>query len=171
MLQRRTTAELTADAEAEAEAALAVQWDEANIGATATGRKNPFPDPKTPFVKGYDPASDLDLELAEQEAGVLISPQNIKVDELDTDVPVPRLKRRVTPDMNIPDLDIGEPKERVEDFEHDHHKHATVVVEKEGRHDPEEQREEAAEELEKHRRFEERRKAHYEMKNAASLLR
>lgn len=116
-------------------------------------------EPKTPYAKHYDPTEDED-EMRTLDA------QDIIVDELDLRKSPKSSRSR---EDEIPGLSLGEPEEAVpEDIE-----------------DPEERRRRkekavhvageehvglSAEELEKHRKFEELRKKHYEMKNVANLL-
>ena len=71
-----------------------LKWDEANLYLTEQERtpKMKIDEPKTPFAKGYDPTEDEDeLRMLDDESG--------------------NHRRHVTPDMNIPDLDLGEPSE------------------------------------------------------------
>jgi len=120
-------------------------------------------EPKTPFAKGYDPTED-DAELR------MLDVEDLKVDELDEKPP----KRRVTPDVNIPDLDLGEPGGVALDLgRKESHSPKQVVVKAdyvgENPHVPGDEPE-TPEEEEKHKKFEELRKKHYEMKDVASLL-
>jgi protein phosphatase inhibitor 2 len=66
----------------------------------------------------------------------------------------------------IPGLSLGEPEEAVPEHEFDEHGVKEKAVHVAG----EEHVGWSKEEVEKHRRFEEMRKKHYEMKNVASLL-
>ncbi|KAF8536418.1 hypothetical protein BDD12DRAFT_851215 [Trichophaea hybrida] len=148
------------------EASLRLKWDEANLYLTEQERtpKMKIDEPKTPFARGYDPHDD-EAELH------MIDTDEILVDELET-----RLKRRVTPDMNIPDLDIGEPEEITPPARltrKESHSPKQVVVQEDiidgHQHVPGDEPE-TPEEEEKHKKFEELRKKHYEMKNVANLL-
>jgi protein phosphatase inhibitor 2 len=117
-------------------------------------------EPKTPYAKHYDPTEDED-EMRMLDAG------EIKVDELDMEKGSGRLgrspgKEKGTKEDEIPGLSLGEPEEEVPmDGER---KEKAVHVR------GEEHVGLSKEELEKHRKFEEMRKKHYEMKNVASLL-
>ncbi|CAG8956373.1 hypothetical protein HYFRA_00003755 [Hymenoscyphus fraxineus] len=140
---------------------MRLKWDEANLYLTEQEKSATMKidEPKTPYAKHYDPAED------EEELRTLDA-QEILVDELDQRRS-PRSSR--SREEEIPGLSLGEPEEAVpEDTE-----------------DPEERRRRkekavhvaaqehtglSAEELEKHRKFEEMRKKHYEMKNVANLL-
>jgi protein phosphatase inhibitor 2 len=137
-------------------------------------------EPKTPYAKHYDPAEDPsdDEDMAEP-----IDPKSIDIDKLDG---VPhhttqqqQTQRRRPADDEIPRLSLGEPEEEV--LEHEFPPSSpgggrtrAVHVDSSGSgHDTD--GEEylvglSAEEREKHRRFEEMRKRHYEMKDVASLL-
>jgi protein phosphatase inhibitor 2 len=147
------------------EASPRLKWDEVNLYLTEQERtpKMKIDEPKTPFARGYDPHED-EAELR------MLDANDIVVDELD------KVKRRVTPDMNIPDLDIGEPEEVApppRPTRKDSHSPKQVVVQEEcvdgHQHVPGDDPE-TPEEEEKHKKFEELRKKHYEMKNVANLL-
>lgn len=99
----------------------------------------------------------------------MINAEDIKVDELDEKHKTP-VRHRKTDD--IPEFDLGEPELEA------HHSHTPegekrVIVDPDaeelGRHG-EEFSHMTPEELEKHRKFEEMRKKHYEMKNVKNLL-
>ena len=129
-------------------------------------------EPKTPYARHYDPAEDED-EMRMLDAG------EIRVDELEMKGSG-RLGASRSPGMDreggngkgrgeeeIPGLSLGEPEEAVPDSD--------AVVEG-GRRERavhvkgEEHVGLSREEVEKHRRFEEMRKRHYEMRDVASLL-
>ena len=122
-------------------------------------------EPKTPYAKHYDPAED------EDEVGMLDTDQ-IVVDELDR----VQQQRKRSPGKNtrakaeeIPDLSLGEPEEAIPEGEFDEdyearRERAKVHVNGEDHVGL------SKEEREKHRRFEEMRKKHYEMKNVVNLL-
>lgn len=120
-------------------------------------------EPKTPYAKHYDPTED------EEELRTLDA-EDIMVDELDKAragrSPGKTAKSR---DEEIPGLSLGEPEEAVPEHEFDdsHERQKAVhvdAVDEDGHPGA------SAEEKEKHRKFEEMRKKHYEMKNVASLL-
>lgn len=139
-----------------------LKWDEANLylNEGQMGGKMKIDEPKTPFVKQYDPSED------EAEISALNAEQ-LNVDELD--MSKPRAKR----ESEIPGLDLGEPE--MERKQSNGSEEKKVLVEKNGvdpaggKHDGDETGM-TGEELEKHRKFEEMRKKHYEMKDVKSLL-
>ena len=112
-------------------------------------------EPKTPYAKHYDPTED------EEEMRTLDA-EDIIVDELDRKSP----KMSRAKEEEIPGLSLGEPEEAVPDHEFDEHGRKEKAVHVAG----EEHVGLSKEEQEKHRKFEEMRKKHYEMKNVASLL-
>ncbi|KAK4160580.1 ribosomal L27 protein-domain-containing protein [Cladorrhinum sp. PSN259] len=158
-----------------------LKWDEANLylteqERTATMKIN---EPKTPYAKHYDPAedpSDDDEDMAEP-----INPDNIDLDRVDG---LPHSinqshNKRKPADDEIPGLSLGEPEEEVPDTEFGESGSATKrpravhVDSHDNTHDTDGEEYLVglnAEEREKHRKFEEMRKKHYEMKNVASLL-
>lgn len=158
-----------------------LKWDEANLYLTEQERSSTMKinEPKTPYAKHYDPAedpSDDDADMAEP-----IDPHGIDMDKVDG---VPhqasqqqQQQRRRPADDEIPRLSLGEPEEEVPEHEFAPSSPArprAVHVDSNGSgHDTD--GEEylvglSAEEREKHRRFEEMRKKHYEMRNVAALL-
>jgi len=118
-------------------------------------------EPKTPYAKHYDPTEDDD-EMRMLDAG------DLKVDELEMEEKVGSGRLGRSPgrekgarEDDIPGLSLGEPEEAIPEGER---KEKAVHVK------GEEHVGLSEEELEKHRKFEEMRKKHYEMKNVASLL-
>lgn len=139
-----------------------LKWDEANLYLTEQQRDSTMKitEPKTPYARQYDPSEDDDMP-------DMLDPDQIKVDEVD-DMPKTR-KPRID---DIPDFDLGEPELMA-------HKATTpdgekrVIVERDGQlgeYHGEEWLQMTPEEQEKHRKFEELRKKHYEMKNVKDLL-
>jgi len=116
-------------------------------------------EPKTPYAKHYDPAED-------EEEVRAIDADEIMVDELEMEKarmgrsPGKSAKAR---EDDIPGLSLGEPEEAVPEHEYDESGKKVHVA-------GEEHVGLSKEEQEKHRKFEEMRKKHYEMKNVASLL-
>jgi protein phosphatase inhibitor 2 len=143
----RTPSAHGGDAEAE-ESSQRLKWDEANIylneqDRTATMKIN---EPKTPYAKHYDPTedpSDEDEAMGDGEGG----------DE-------------------IPGLSLGEPEEAVPEGEFGRRTSKVHVEDdNDGNHDTDDETVGMTpEEREKHRRFEQMRKKHYEMKSVAHLL-
>ena len=141
-----------------------LKWDEANLYLTEQQRDSTMKinEPKTPFAKQYDPSED-------EEEIKAINAQDIVIDEL----AMARTKRKVKED-DIPGLDIGEPE-----LNNVHQRHGEgekkVIVDADmedgddGRHG-EEPLDMTVEEREKHKKFEEMRRKHYEMKNVKDLL-
>lgn len=118
-------------------------------------------EPKTPYAKQYDPMED------EAEIEMLDADQ-IKVDELDSK---PKRKPRIE---DIPDFDLGEPELRARGESQTPDSEKRVMVEEDVEGDAGYHGEllpnATEEEREKHRKFEEMRKKHYEMKNVKDLL-
>ena len=115
-------------------------------------------EPKTPYAKHYDPAEDPsdDDEDPLADAGA-------------------RLKNsRPSREDDIPGLSLGEPEEEIPEMgAPSPRSEKSVHVDEESSigHDAEEELAGMSpEEREKHRKFEQLRKRHYEMKNVAQLL-
>jgi protein phosphatase inhibitor 2 len=142
---------------------MRLKWDEANLYLTEQEKSSTMKidEPKTPYAKHYDPAEDDD-EMRMLDAG------DIKVDELDLGHKVgsgrlgrsPGRENRAR-EEEIPGLSLGEPEEAIPEGERN-----VKAVQVRG----EEHVGFSEEEIEKHRKFEEMRKKHYEMRNVASLL-
>ncbi|KAK2623782.1 hypothetical protein QTJ16_006963 [Diplocarpon rosae] len=143
---------------------MRLKWDEANLYLTEQEKNSTMKidEPKTPYAKQYDPTEDED-ELR------MIDTDEIIVDELD------KARAGLSPgkaarakEDDIPGLSLGDPEEDIpsaqEADEHGTRKEKAVHVR------GEEHVGLSVEEQEKHRKFEEMRKKHYEMKNVASLL-
>ncbi|KAI1819351.1 hypothetical protein F4861DRAFT_148147 [Xylaria intraflava] len=120
-----------------------LQWDEANLYLTEQERTSTMKitEPKTPYARHYEPSEDEDDEMADGDA--------------------------------IPRLSLGEPEEDIPE-EHSTRKQSKVHVNDKDatpEHDAEnEYFGMTLEEQEKHRKFEELRKKHYEMKGVARFL-
>nr|POE86567.1 protein glc8 [Quercus suber] len=142
-----------------------LKWDEANLylNEGQMGGKMKIDEPKTPYAKQYDPMEDEDEVAA-------INASEVAVDELELE----RKPARKTRESDIPGLDLGEPQlEPLEHKESDGEKSVKVdsdAMDVDGGRHGEDEEHMAPEELEKHRKFEEMRKKHYEMKNIKSLL-
>jgi protein phosphatase inhibitor 2 len=142
-----------------------LKWDEANLYLTEQEKSSTMKidEPKTPYAKHYDPTEDED-EMR------MLDAQEIKVDELEMEgrgsgrLGRSPSKEKGARDEEIPGLSLGEPEEAVPDTEMGEKREKAVHV------NGEEHVGLSKEELEKHKRFEEMRKRHYEMKNVASLL-
>jgi protein phosphatase inhibitor 2 len=140
-----------------------LKWDEANLYLTEQQRDSTMKitEPKTPYAKQYDPTED-------EEEIEMLNAEDLKVDELDDK---PRTRKPKIED--IPDFDLGEPELQTANA-HTPESEKRVMVEpateaESGHHDAELQHL-TPEEREKHRKFEEMRKKHYEMKNVKDLL-
>ncbi|KAI1078683.1 hypothetical protein F5B20DRAFT_200365 [Whalleya microplaca] len=127
-----------------------LKWDEANLYLTEQERTSTMKitEPKTPYARHYEPSEDGDDDMSDGEP----------------------LQRE-----EIPGLSLGEPEEEVPEGEfatgrkqskvHVNDEDATPI------HDAENEYSEMnAEEREKHRKFEQLRKKHYEMKDVAKFL-
>jgi protein phosphatase inhibitor 2 len=142
---------------------MRLKWDEANLYLTEQEKSATMKidEPKTPYAKQYDPTEDED-EMRTLDA------QDIMVDELDMKHSPAGKSSRAKED-EIPGLSLGEPEEAIPEHEEDEEarrKRKEKSVHVAG----EENVGMSAEELEKHRKFENMRKKHYEMKNVANLL-
>lgn len=147
---------------------MRLKWDEANLylNEGQMGGKMKIDEPKTPYAKQYDPVEDEDEVAA-------INANEVAVDELEMD----RKPAKRTKESDIPGLDLGEPEMDPLDTngkEIDSEKSVKVdsdAMDVDGRrHGEEDEEHMGPEELEKHRKFEEMRKKHYEMKNIKNLL-
>jgi len=143
-------------------------------------------EPKTPFAPQYDPAEDEEeLQMAEAEES-LIDAQDVRVDELEREK---KVVRRPVAEDEIPELELGEAEEahssggdgvaeerivRERRASHDGEKHVVVGGEGtdgvKGVENDEDRLLSPEEAEEKHRKFEERRKKHYEMRNVKEIL-
>ena len=160
------------------EGGMRLKWDEANLylNEGQMGGRMKIDEPKTPFAGHYDPTEDDNAETSALNA------EELNVDELD----LHKQKAATTQngssssrskDSDIPGLDIGEPEmDQVDPLDIDIDGEKRVLVDSEfmdvdgGRHGEEKVEEMSREEREKHKRFEEMRKKHYEMKNVKDLL-
>ena len=139
-----------------------LKWDEANLYLTEQQRDSTMKitEPKTPYARNYDPTED------EEEINAL-NAEELVVDELD------KVKGKKPPrDEDIPDIDIGEPEAPLEHVQTPESEKRVMVdtdMTDEGRHG-EEAPNMSEDEREKHRKFEEMRRKHYEMKNVRNLL-
>ncbi|KAG9241227.1 hypothetical protein BJ878DRAFT_428603 [Calycina marina] len=135
---------------------MRLKWDEANLYLTEQEKNSTMKidEPKTPYAKHYDPAED-EAELHKLDA------DDLRVDELDAEKH--RSRRPSKKEEEIPGLSLGEPEEAIPERESDENNKKVHVA-------GEEHVGMSAEEIEKHKKFEELRKKHYEMRNVASLL-
>jgi len=135
---------------------MRLKWDEANLYLTEQEKNSTMKidEPKTPYARQYDPAEDEDEVRA-------LDADEIMVDELEF---VRGKKSSKARDEEIPGLSLGEPEEAIPEHEFDTEGKRKVHVSGDDHVGL------SKEELEKHRKFEEMRKKHYEMKNVANLL-
>lgn len=149
-------------AEAMDENSPQLKWDEANLYLNEQNRDSTMKidEPKTPYAKQYDPAED------EQEVEML-NAQELNVDELDQ-------KPRRKPKMDdIPDFDLGQPEMQARDSQTPESEKRVMVeqdMDTDAGYHGELLPNATQEEREKHRKFEELRKKHYEMRNVKDLL-
>ncbi|KAL7776010.1 hypothetical protein CFE70_006422 [Pyrenophora teres f. teres 0-1] len=132
-----------------------LKWDEANLYLNEQNRDSTMKidEPKTPYAKQYDPTED-------EEEVEMLNAEELKVDELDKPKRKPKIED--IPEATGATLANPESEKRVlveegmdpadEGYHGELHPNATQ------------------EEREKHRKFEELRKKHYEMKNVKDLL-
>jgi protein phosphatase inhibitor 2 len=140
-----------------------LKWDEANLYHNEQNRDSTMKidEPKTPYVKQYDPMED-------EEEVEMLDAESIKVDELDSK---PKRKPKIE---DIPDFDLGEPELRARGDSQTPDSEKRVMVDEEAVGDDGYHGEllpnATEEEREKHRKFEEMRKKHYEMRNVRDIL-
>lgn len=152
-----------------------LKWDEANLYLTEQQKSSTMKitEPKTPYAKRYDPTED-EAELRTLDAEDLI------VDELDGHIQGSAMspsrkksKGYATKDEDIPGLELGEPEEEVSPDGAKSPKQVVVLEDDEAaehHHHGDDHVPESPEEEAKHRRFQELRKKHYEMKEVKDLL-
>lgn len=143
---------------------MRLKWDEANLYLTEQERTSTMKidEPKTPYARRYDPAED------EEEMRILEAEDDVE-DEAgrnSSGTMNPSQNSRAK-DEEIPGLYLGEPEEAIPDH---CAKNRTGKKEKAVLVTGEEHVDLSRTEQEKHRRFEEMRKKHYEMKNVVNLL-
>ncbi|KAL8396873.1 hypothetical protein RB594_003825 [Gaeumannomyces avenae] len=152
----------------EEESNMRLKWDEANLYLTEQDRTSTMKidEPKTPYAKHYDPtedpSDDEDVDMGGSGSGSGSGSNAAK-------------HRTGSVSDEIPGLSLGEPEEAVPDEftrEASPRQRAVHVDEPGSGHDNDD--DELAglspEEREKHRRFNQLRKKHYEMKDVAQLL-
>jgi protein phosphatase inhibitor 2 len=146
-----------------------LKWDEANLylNEGQMGGKMKIDEPKTPFAKNYDPTED-------EEEIETINAEDLAVDELEMKPRARKSSGSRARENDIPDIDLGEPElvpnkiRRESDGER--RVHVDEEMEDDGGHGEQDTANMTHEEREKHQKFEEMRKKHYEMKNIKSLL-
>lgn len=138
-----------------------LKWDEANLYLNEQNRDSTMKidEPKTPYAKQYDPAED-------EEEVEMLNAEELQVDELDK----PKRKPKID---DIPEFDLGEP-ELLAQQSQTPESEKRVMVEQDTEADAGYHGEllpnATQEEREKHRKFEQMRKKHYEMRNVKDLL-
>ncbi|KAL7795291.1 hypothetical protein V8C37DRAFT_373990 [Trichoderma ceciliae] len=149
------------------ESAQRLKWDEANLYLTEQERTSTMKitEPKTPYAKHYDPTEDPSDDDNDEEEGQ---------GGLDGAASGRKTQRPRTED-DIPGLSLGEPEEEIPERPAPATRSSsekTVHVDKESVTPSAEEGMLglSPEEQEKHRKFEEARKKHYEMKNVAHIL-
>lgn len=152
-----------------------LKWDEANLYLAEQEKSATMKidEPKTPYARRYEPSQE------EEEEMRMLDAEELKVDELDK-VKAERNKDVSMREGDIPGLELGEPEEpfgidggssgdNLSRSSSVKGEKQVVVDPSDGGHDGENVGL-SAEEREKHRRFEQRRKQHYEMKDVKDLL-
>ena len=162
------------------EQGMRLKWDEANLWSNEgqMGGKMKIDEPKTPYVGRYDADADVD-----EESTSAINPIDVAVDELEMKEqhthPQPASSSRARArESDIPGLDLGEPEMDPASNRRESDGERRVMVESDGvgeadghtGHGEEREEDMSAAELQKHRKFEEMRKKHYEMKGVKGLL-
>ncbi|KAI4097458.1 MAG: hypothetical protein L6R37_006809 [Teloschistes peruensis] len=155
-----------------------LKWDEANLYLAEQEKSATMKidEPKTPYAKRYEPTEEEEAEMR------MLDAEDLKVDELDK---IKAARSGGMRERDIPGLELGEPEEPFAlDAESSGvsggnlsrsgsvkgEKQVVVDPVRDGGHHGEENVGLSAEEREKHRKFEERRKQHYEMKDVKDLL-
>ena len=169
---------------------MRLKWDEANLylAEQDKGSRMKITEPKTPFEYGRDLPPEDEEELEEED--VAIDPKFVNVDEVEMAHNRKKTKHR---ESEIPGLELGEPEDaefattgvvpedarivrggsslsREGSQGSTREKHVSVDEQSDGVDGVEQVGMPTREEMEKHRRFEERRKKHYEMKDIKGLL-
>ncbi|PHH88622.1 hypothetical protein CDD83_7293 [Cordyceps sp. RAO-2017] len=171
-----------------AESSQRLKWDEANLYLTEQERTSTMKidEPKTPYAKHYDPAEDpsdddddhlLDDMKPDSVVNHLDShDQGVPAAPHDHDGPARSSKApRARSEDEIPGLSLGEPEEAVPELaspipRSSSEKSVHVDDDSVAPSADDDMAGLSPEEREKHRKFEEMRKKHYEMKNVAHLL-
>lgn len=172
--RRQSSQSATSEQAVEGESdGMRLKWDEANLylNEGQMGGRMKIDEPKTPYAKNYDPAEDED-EISTLNA------QELAVDELEMNKAGTGVRKNSgsrAKDNEIPDIDIGQPElEPLSRADSDSERRVQVASEtshENGSHHGEEDTSGMSqEEQEKHKKFENMRKKHYEMKNIKSLL-
>ncbi|TKA58152.1 hypothetical protein B0A55_11898 [Friedmanniomyces simplex] len=166
----------------ESEQGQRLKWDEANLylNEGQMGGKMKIDEPKTPFVHSQDLP-----DREEEEETTSLNPQDLAVDELEMDKSRLKSKKSASAAQDeIPDIDIGQPEMEMEmqtepapslpRRESDGLDRKVSLggdpMDLDGMHHGEHEEAMTGAELEKHKKFEEMRKRHYEMKNIKDLL-
>lgn len=154
-------------AEGEDQPSPRLKWDEANLylNEGQMGGKMKIDEPKTPYAGRYEPEDDEETDSA------ALRPEGLAVDELDQKGL--NGKKRHTKEADIPDFDLGEPEVSTDDTNMDGERRVILDpdhMDIDGARHGEQPANISSEEKEKHRKFEEMRKKHYEMKNVKDLL-
>jgi protein phosphatase inhibitor 2 len=155
---------------------MRLKWDEANLylNEGQMGGRMKIDEPKTPYAGRYDPAED------EEEIST-INAQDVAVDELEMGKAGSSNQHKRPParsrDSDIPGLELGEPEIDPKERSESDGERKVIVESNDGdvdeggsRHGEEREEDMSVVEREKHRKFEEMRKRHYEMSNVKSLL-
>lgn len=164
---RRQSSRTPSVADPNEEADPRIKWDEANLYLTEQERTSTMKitEPKTPYAKHYDPAEDpSDDEGIDGGGGA----DDRAVESAE------RKSKKAHGEDDIPVMSLGEPEEEVPVIPADEVELANKKRKHSGSRvhvvDDEEQPGLSPEEREKHRRFEEMRKKHYEMKEVTQFL-
>ncbi|KAI1169930.1 hypothetical protein F4777DRAFT_571283 [Nemania sp. FL0916] len=143
--RRRSSRASTHSADDEMTGSQRLQWDEANLYLTEQERTSTMKitEPKTPYARHYEPSEDEDDEMADGDP--------------------------------IPGLSLGEPEEDIPEDAFAHGRKQSKVHVNDEDATPQHDAENdyigmTPEEREKHRKFEELRKKHYEMRGVARFL-
>jgi protein phosphatase inhibitor 2 len=151
-----------------ADAGQRLKWDEANLYLTEQERTATMKidEPKTPYAKHYDPAEDP----SDDDEKDPLEPK----DPMDAAGSGRKTQRRGG-EEDIPGLSLGEPEEEVPAAAPPMARTNSASGSEKSVHVEDGEKDDemahlSPEEREKHRKFEQLRKRHYEMRNVADLL-
>lgn len=153
-----------------------IKWDEANLYLTEQERTSTMKitEPKTPYAKHYDPAEDPSDDEGISGGATLDAKEGETASASASAAGAVKKTKKAQGEDDIPVMSLGDPEEDVPEVPADEVEMANKKRKHSGSRvhvvDEEEQAGLSPEEREKHRRFEEMRKKHYEMKEVTQFL-